>query len=127
MSLVVLFFLLGLQVKHFVADYLLQFDWMVAEKGDLLKPGGYAHAGMHVLGTAIVLIIAGVRWPLLVAILAAEFVIHYALDYGKVAYSNGVTMEDSPQKYFALHGLDQFFHHLTYIGITYVALFTDWL
>lgn len=116
--------MLGLQTKHFIADYLLQFDWMVAEKGDLRKLGGYAHAGTHVIGSAIVLFLAGIRPSAIIALLIAEFVIHYTLDYSKVRYSKDVTLDQSPQKYFALHGLDQYFHHLTYLAMTYIAVFT---
>ena len=42
--------LVGFQLKHFIADYLLQASWMIAEKGKLTSPGGYVHAGIHVLG-----------------------------------------------------------------------------
>ena len=44
--MVALFFLLfvGLELKHYVADYFLQPGWMLAGKGDFRQPGGYAHA-----------------------------------------------------------------------------------
>ena len=51
--------LLIFQVKHFVADYLLQPGWMLHGKGDLRKPGGYAHAGMHALGSLPAFFVAG--------------------------------------------------------------------
>lgn len=124
MSVYVLAVLLGLQTKHFIADYLLQFDWMVAEKGDMRRLGGYAHAGMHVLGSGIVLLLAQVQIALIVVLLIGEFVIHFALDFGKVYYSKDVTLDESPQKYFALHGFDQYMHHLTYLAMTYLAFFT---
>lgn len=114
--------MLGFQFKHLVADYFLQFDWMVAEKSDIRKLGGYAHAGMHIVGSAIVLLLARVSISMILALLVAEFVVHYALDYTKIHYSRDVSIETSPQKYFALHGFDQFLHHLTYLAMTYFAL-----
>ena len=51
--------LLIFQVKHFVADYLLQPRWMLYGKGDLRKPGGYAHAGVHALGSLPAFFVAG--------------------------------------------------------------------
>ena len=46
-----LFFVLlvGLELKHYIADYFMQPGWILAGKGDFRKPGGYAHAGIHAL------------------------------------------------------------------------------
>lgn len=122
MLVTVLAVVLGFQIKHFVADYLLQFDWMVAEKGDLRKFGGYAHAGLHVVGSLMVLLLASVHIVTILWLIGAEFVIHYTLDFTKIYYSKDVNLEESPQKYFALHGFDQFLHHATYIVMSFVAL-----
>lgn len=125
MPMTVVFTLLVLfcfQLKHFVADYVLQAGWMVRGKGDLTKLGGYAHAGVHVAGSLIVLAILRTPVAVIAALLAAEFVIHYALDYAKISYSRGVSDEENPHLYWTFHGFDQFLHHLTYIGMTYFAL-----
>lgn len=122
--MVALFFLLfvGLELKHYVADYFLQPGWMLAGKGDFRKVGGYAHAGAHALLTGLVLLLAGVPLGWLVAIILAEFVIHYGLDYAKIAYSRGVHVDAQPRRFWSLHGLDQIFHQLTYGAIIYAAL-----
>ena len=114
--------LVGFQLKHFIADYLLQASWMIAEKGKLTSPGGYVHAGIHVLGSLLVLIV--VRTPLLALalLLCAEFVIHYALDYSKIGYSRGIDAGHDPKRFWALHGLDQLLHQLTYAGMIYFAM-----
>src|SRR6478736_1798714 len=59
--MVALFFLLfiGLELKHYIADYFLQPGWMLAGKGDFRQPGGYAHAAVHAGLTALVLLLAG--------------------------------------------------------------------
>ena len=113
--------LLGFQLKHFIADYLLQTGWMIAQKGDWRAAGGYAHAGVHVIGSAIVLALA--RVPLLAALLllAAEFVIHYGLDFAKVRYGRGIDPDENAQRFWAMHGLDQLFHQLTYAAMIYFA------
>ena len=120
----VLLVLAGFQLKHLIADYFLQLNWMVTEKGDLTKPGGYAHAGVHVLGSLIVLILAGTPLLVMAGLLIAEFIIHYVLDYTKIFYSRGVSSSENPRLYWALHGLDQFFHHMTYIAMTFVVVLT---
>lgn len=44
-TMTLLFFILfvGLEVKHFVADYFLQPGWVLAGKGSFAQPGGYVH------------------------------------------------------------------------------------
>ena len=119
-----LFFLLffGLELKHYVADYFLQPAWMLAGKGDLRQPGGYAHAGVHAALTALVLLLAAAPPATLMLIVAAEFVVHYVLDYSKIHYSRGVHVDTEPRRFWGLHGLDQLTHQLTYGVIIYVVL-----
>jgi hypothetical protein len=119
-----LFFLLfiGLELKHFIADYFMQPGWMLAGKGDLRKPGGYAHAGIHAALTALVLLVAGTALPVTLGIAVAEFVVHYALDYAKILYSRGVHVDTQPARFWALHGFDQITHQLSYGAIIYAVL-----
>lgn len=114
--------LLGLEIKHYIADYFLQPAWMLAGKGDFRQPGGYAHAAVHAGLTAVVLSLAGIPLATLAAIVAAEFVVHYALDYSKIHYSRGVHVDDTPRRFWALHGIDQLTHQLTYAAIIYLTL-----
>lgn len=118
----VLVLFVGLELKHIVADYVLQPAWMVTGKGDLRDPGGYAHAGLHAVLTGVVLLATGVPLLPLAGIVVLEFVIHYALDYAKLRYSAGVSSAAEPSRYWRLHGLDQAGHQLTYAVIIYLAL-----
>jgi len=122
--MVALFLLLfvGLELKHFIADYFLQPGWMLSGKGDFRQIGGYAHAGAHAVLTGVVLLIAQVPPGWIAAIMAAEFVVHYLLDYAKIAYSRGVHVDTQPRQFWSLHGLDQIFHQITYAAILYAAL-----
>jgi hypothetical protein len=122
--MVALFFLLfvGLELKHYIADYFLQPGWMLAGKGDIRRIGGYAHAGVHAVLTGVVLVLAGTPTEWIVGIVVAEFVVHYVLDYLKIAYSRGVHVDTQPRRFWSLHGLDQIFHQLTYGAIIYAVL-----
>jgi hypothetical protein len=122
MVLLVFGLLVGLEVKHFIADYLLQPAWILAGKGDFRQPGGYAHAGIHAAFSLVLLLAFGVPFSLAVALFVAEFVVHYALDYAKIHYSAGVDMARQPQRYWALHGGDQLAHQLTYVAMILVVL-----
>lgn len=119
-----LFFLLfiGLELKHYIADYFLQPGWMLGGKGDFRQSGGYAHAGVHAGLTALVLLLAGTPLPWLAGIVAGEFVVHYLLDYSKIHYSRGVHVDTQPRRFWSLHGLDQITHQLTYAVIIYAVL-----
>ena len=121
MPLVFFVLLVGFELKHFVADYLLQTGWMIAGKGDLRAFGGYAHAGVHLIGSAIVFIVVGNGLVASILILAAEFVVHYGLDFAKAYYGRGVSAETNTQLFWAQHGFDQLMHQLTYAAMIYFA------
>jgi len=120
----VLVLLVGFQLKHFIADYLLQTGWMIGGKGRLTAPGGYAHAGIHVVGSAIVLLVARIPLPAIAMLVVAEFVVHYGLDYAKIHYSAGIGLEKDPRRYWALHGIDQLTHQLTYAAMIFAVVRT---
>jgi hypothetical protein len=113
--------LIGLEIKHYIADYFLQPGWMLKGKGNIFHPGGYAHAGLHAALSLLVLLAMGTPFALALALFAAEFVIHYGLDYSKVAYSRDVHPDNRPQRFWALHGLDQLLHQLTYVAIIFAV------
>lgn len=118
------FFILfiGLEVKHYIADYFLQPAWMLVGKGDWRHPGGYVHAAVHALLSALVLLAAGTPLAVLAALTVGEWVVHYVLDYWKILYSKGVHVDSNPRRFWALHGLDQLTHQLTYAVMIYAVL-----
>ena len=81
--------LLLLQVKHFICDFVTQTQYQLRYKGIYGHPAGLVHAGLHAIGSAIVLVGLGVATllpasiTLLIVLLAAEFVLHYHIDWGK--------------------------------------------
>src|SRR5262249_36533433 len=103
-------------------DYVFQTGRMIAEKGNVRLLGGYAHAGLHVLGSALVLAwLVPINWTL-AGVLIAEVVVHYAIDYTKVRRFADVKITEKPKLFWVLHGLDQLLHQLTYLAmIAYVA------
>jgi hypothetical protein len=114
--------LVGLELKHYVADYFLQPGWMLGGKGDIRRLGGYAHAGLHAVLTLIVLLLCRTPIGLAVALCAAEFVLHYGLDYAKIHYSQDAHIDRSPRRFWVLHGVDQLAHQLTYALLIFFVL-----
>lgn len=118
----ILLMFVGFELKHFVADYLLQYDWMILGKGSVSRLGGYVHAGVHAGGSVGVLVIAALPLTFIIAMVTVEFVVHYVLDFGKVHYSKDVSSAKRPRLFWALNGLDQLLHHLTYVVMTYIVV-----
>lgn len=52
-------------VLHCVADWMLQSDWMAANKANLRHPAGYVHAGIH--GALLALVFGWLALPIAVA------------------------------------------------------------
>lgn len=125
-------------IKHWLADGPLQTDAQAINKGVWLHPDGLAHAGSHALGTAICLALwsatTGASAPLLAlaALLTAEFVIHYLIDYSKCSvdaqlkWAESVVTDDGRRtiliknkNFFFLFLADQTLHSLTYVGMLF--------
>lgn len=111
-----------LLIKHAIADFLLQTAHQRTTKGIYGASGGLTHSATHIVLTAPILFMFPAMTPAKAAvILAAEFVLHYHLDWTKdqVVRRQGWTSHDTPF-WWAL-GLDQLMHGLTYVGIVWYA------
>lgn len=112
-----------LLVKHAIADFLLQTAYQRQTKGIYGALGGLTHCLTHILLTApVLLVFPGLGLGRSAAILAAEFVVHYHLDWLKdqAVRRQGWTSHDTAF-WWAL-GLDQLMHGLTYVAILAAAL-----
>jgi hypothetical protein len=103
-----------LLIKHFVADFMLQTNTMVREKGHYGQRGGILHSAIHSIGTLVVFAAFGFG---VTAIICAviDFVAHYHIDWAKMNLSRDLTVQDA--RYWFYLGLDQLLHQLTYIGL----------
>jgi hypothetical protein len=101
-------------VKHFLADFLWQFPFMIQDKGQYGAPGGMTHALFHGLLTFFVLV-GFVRPEDAVTLALMDTVIHYHIDWAKTNLSRGLGIND--RMFWTWFGLDQALHYLTYISI----------
>lgn len=106
-----------LQIKHFVADYLLQTSWIIRGKGYFSRGGGYVHAAVHTLGSLPAYVYAEVDIGKAGLLAGCEFVIHFAIDHLKAVQSRRCPLSSSTRAFWALHGADQLLHQLTYVGL----------
>lgn len=101
-------------VKHFIADFVLQFDYMLGQKGTYGAAGGVDHAGIHGGLTVLVLLLfVNPMTALLLGLL--DMILHYHIDWAKTNLSRGLSTSD--RRFWIWLGADQGLHYLTYILI----------
>ncbi len=114
--------LIAFQVKHFLADFPLQFPYMLRK----FRPGWEfilplsSHCAVHALLTlVIVLCVRPSLWWLAVG----DFWIHFVLDRLKSGPRFlGRFQDQSKTLYWAVFGFDQMAHHLTHFLIVWILL-----
>lgn len=109
-------FLVLLEIKHFLFDFVFQTPYQLKNKGFYGHPGGLLHAGLHVGGTFLALLVIAPPLLLGAAILVAEFVLHYHIDWMK-EYIGRRTGNGDTALFWRMIGLDQLLHQLTYIAL----------
>ena len=104
-------------IKHFIADFAMQYSYMIRDKGIYGAPGGLHHAGTHASWTFLILVpfVHSANDLLLLPLI--DFVIHYHVDYFKQQLNQGLSALDN--MFWVWLGLDQALHYLTYVGIIY--------
>lgn len=109
--------LIWLQVKHFMADYVLQSEWMIGGKGNLRKPGPYIHASIHAVAIMPILWLSSMDAIWVSAIASTEFLVHFLNDHLKAVHGHRQPHSIDTRLFWMLHGADQLAHHLTYSAI----------
>lgn len=111
------------QIKHFVADFPLQGQYMLGK----FKSGTewilplMAHSSVHAMGTFIISILF-VSFNVALSLAVLDFVIHSTMDRIK-ASPNLLGRFSMDNKYFWWSlGFDQMVHHLTHYVIIFIIL-----
>ena len=121
--------LTALIFKHFLADFPMQTQRMVDEKGKYGAWGGVEHSGIHGWLTMLVVMLflrINVGYEVIHCALIGILVgmldgfIHYNIDWAKMNLSKGLTVAD--RNYWLYLGLDQMLHYLTYILIVAIVV-----
>lgn len=108
-------------IKHFVADFLMQYDYMLREKGIYGATGGLHHSLVHASWTFLILVCFVNNANAIIGLAFLDFVLHYHIDWAKQQLNRGLTSAD--RMFWVWMGADQALHYLTYIGIiAYVTI-----
>jgi hypothetical protein len=122
MTLTVFVLLALFGIKHFIADYLMQFPYMLNEKGIYGATGGVHHSLVHASWTFLILVFFVGNADVIIALAAVDFFVHYHVDFIKQQLNKGLTTAD--RNFWVLLGADQALHYLTYIGIIAYVTFS---
>lgn len=108
-------------VKHFIADFLVQFPYMYKNKGIYGHPGGVDHAYVHGMFT-MGIIAFFFSFPISSVAALIDVVLHYHVDWAKIQLTTRFKLDaNKHEAFWYLLGLDQLLHMLTYIGILYIC------
>lgn len=109
---------IGLTIKHFLADYIFQTQYMLRKTApeNWVWPLTF-HAGVHGVMTAAVFVILVGPWGVLFGLL--DSLLHWGIDFWKARLtSSGM----NTKRFWIELGLDQMLHYLTYILLIYLAV-----
>lgn len=120
MTLTVFLLLALFGIKHFIADFLTQYDYMIRDKGTYGAAGGLHHAATHACWTFLILIPFVTSADQLLLLPLFDFTAHYHIDWVKQQLNRGLTTAD--RMFWVWLGLDQALHYLTYILIIAIVL-----
>ena len=120
-SLVLVFaivMLIAFQVKHFLADFVLQNKYMLRKtaRTDWVGPL-LTHSLVHSIGTFLVLVYFIGAYAIYFALV--DFAVHTGIDAWKARMTEQNVFRKS---FWVALGLDQLAHQLTYIAMTFVAI-----
>jgi len=108
------------QVKHFLADYLLQGKYMLGK----FKENGWelpllAHSGVH-MGLTYIILAHYLPWQYALGLATADLCIHFLIDRVKVLASAKYDSKVDKEFWWWL-GADQMAHHVTHYAIVFIT------
>ncbi|WP_323775899.1 DUF3307 domain-containing protein [Leisingera sp.] len=115
----VLLLLCALQVKHLFADFFLQTPKMLSGRCAYAHMGRAQHAGIHVIGSALVYLLFGAPLAFILVLAVLEWVIHFHIDFGKARFSERKKLHPQQAMFWQAMGSDQALHQLTYIAMAW--------
>jgi hypothetical protein len=108
-------------IKHWFADFVVQLDYMVAEKGIYGAAGGLHHSTIHGL-LAIPIFLIAVPLPVALILGVVDGAIHYHVDWLKMNINRWRSLDIQKSEFWMWLGADQLAHSLTYLGLVYGAI-----
>ncbi|MEW2912931.1 DUF3307 domain-containing protein [Leisingera sp. JC11] len=115
----VLLLLCALQVKHLFADFFLQTPKMLSGRCAYAHMGRAQHAGVHIVGSALIFLLFGAPMMFILVLAVLEWVVHFHIDFGKARFSERKKLNPQQAMFWQAMGSDQALHQLTYIAMAW--------
>lgn len=110
--------ILLLQVKHVLADFILTSGYIIQNRWIYGHPGGLLHVAIHVAGSLVAFLIAGLPGlGVLLGLLIVEALLHYHIDWTKDNLTRRYALTPKDAKFWWAMGIDQGLHQATYLGM----------
>ena len=111
------------QLKHFLADYPLQTQYML---GKMNRTGWVlplaAHAGVNAFFTFLIVLIVKPDNYWLYLLVLVDFIIHFTIDRIKASPNLGGRYKPTQPQFWWCLGADQTAHHLTHYVFIYILV-----
>jgi hypothetical protein len=108
--------LFWLLLKHYLFDFVLQFERHLLHKDLYGDRGAMEHAGLHGLGTFLVFL-WGLDLQTAAIAGAVDAVVHYHIDWLKAKVTLWSGANPSDREFWILFGMDQALHQVTYLAL----------
>ncbi len=118
----ILLIFVALQVKHLLADFYFQTMWMMDGRENYFHLGRTCHAGVHTVFTFLIFLVFGTPLPLLLAITALEWLLHFHIDWWKAEQTKTKGWTPADAAFWRALGADQAMHHLCNIFLVWIWL-----
>lgn len=116
-----LIFMLVIQFKHLIIDWIWQPPYEYKNKGTYMHPGGLIHAIKNGAGTALCFL-PFVDPQTFVEIFLIDAVVHYHIDWAKMNINRSMGWGPTThEEFWMLTGMDQFMHQACYIFLVWYA------
>ena len=104
-------------IKHWIADFVVQFPYMVEQKGTYGAEGGIHHSLIHAVSTWLIMLAVFQNTAIAVFTALFDGLVHYHIDWLKMNINRwrGLSIKDN--EFWMWLGADQLAHSLTYIAI----------
>jgi hypothetical protein len=111
--------LLWLLTKHVVADFFLQSELQLKDKGNFRSIGGYLHALIHGGLTGAIFLFMSNSLSTAFLAGAADAITHYIIDWSKANVTLRFNLTSRNKLYWYVFGLDQWLHTATIIALAF--------
>jgi len=101
-------------------DFFLQTPKMLSGRGVYWHMGRAQHAAVHAVGSLIALILVGTGPLMILLLVAAEWVIHFHIDWWKACHSDKKSLTPDMAAFWRAYGVDQALHQFTYIAMIWI-------